>query len=295
MPAEHAEPDNLVLQPRDVHFDWANTPMHWLPGDPFASHLINVLHLLLPEGERWFVRTFQEALPLIVDNQLREDVLGFIGQEAIHAETHEAVLLEQLKAKGLDPAPYVRQAEWIFHRVLAPKDGASERERHEHLIERLSVIAAIEHFTAYLGDFALNAKGWDAPGVDPTMVDLFRWHGAEEVEHRSVAFNVARYFDRRYFRRVRAMALAVLALLLLFGRGVRFLMLNDPTLHGAAHQPRWRDYFRGVRAGSLPSLLGLAISVLRYFKPSYHPTQEGSTEQAIAYLATSPAARAAAR
>jgi hypothetical protein len=32
-----------------------------------------------------------------------------------------------------------------------------------------------------------------------------------------------------------------------------------------------------------------------YFRRDYHPGKEGSTAQAVAYLASSPAARAAAR
>ena len=67
--------------------------MHWIPGDPFSTHVLNVLHLLLPAGEEWFVETFKEALPLIEDEQLRDDVVGFIGQEAMHANAHTGVLV----------------------------------------------------------------------------------------------------------------------------------------------------------------------------------------------------------
>jgi predicted metal-dependent hydrolase len=97
-----AEPDRVALRPRDVRYDWASLPMHWVPDDPFTTHVLNVLHLLLPEGERWFVRVFSEALPLIRDERLAEDVRGFIGQEAMHAEVHQGVL-EHLRAHGLDP------------------------------------------------------------------------------------------------------------------------------------------------------------------------------------------------
>ncbi len=72
-------PAKVALHARDVEFDWAGLPLTWIPGEVFACHLINVLHLLLPEGERWFVKGFSEALPLIEDEQLRENVVGFIG------------------------------------------------------------------------------------------------------------------------------------------------------------------------------------------------------------------------
>ena len=30
---------------RMVRFDWSETPLHWVPDDPFSTHMINVLHL----------------------------------------------------------------------------------------------------------------------------------------------------------------------------------------------------------------------------------------------------------
>ena len=49
---------------RMVRFDWSNTPLHWVPDDPFATHMMNVLHLLLPEGERHFIKAVLEASSL---------------------------------------------------------------------------------------------------------------------------------------------------------------------------------------------------------------------------------------
>ncbi|MFJ8739482.1 metal-dependent hydrolase [Embleya sp. NPDC127516] len=284
---------DLALNPRDVHFDWSRLPMHWVPQEPLATHTMNVLHLLLPEGERWFVRTFREALPLITDERLREDVIGFIGQESVHAEAHQGVL-DLLLAKGLDPAPFVRQVEWLFHRVLGRRDDPTGAAGRENLIERVAIIAAIEHFTAFLGDWVLNAPGLDRAEVDPMMLDLLRWHGAEEVEHRSVAYDLLVHLDPSYLRRMRTMAVTGPVLTWLWVRGVRFLMLTDPELEGRA-KPTWRAYVQASRRGLLPGLTGAARSAARYVKPRYHPTQEGSTGQAVAYLARSPAARAAAR
>jgi uncharacterized protein len=71
-----------AIRPRRVRFDWKATPLHWIPDDPGTTHFINVLHLLLPAGEKWFVDVYREALPLVTDERLREEVKGFMGQEA---------------------------------------------------------------------------------------------------------------------------------------------------------------------------------------------------------------------
>jgi predicted metal-dependent hydrolase len=276
-----------------VHFDWAGLPLRWIPGEPQASHIISVLHLLLPEGERWFVATFKRALPLITDESLREDVIGFIGQEAIHAEAHQGVL-DYFGSRGLDTARYVRQMEWLFRRMLGPRPGLTEARERDQLIEHVAIVAAIEHFTAFLGYWVLNADGLDRAGAHPVMLDLLRWHGAEEVEHRAVAFDLLTHLDAGYARRIRAMTVAIGGLLWLWIRGARFLTAADPTL-GPTAKVTWRGYAAGARRGILPSPRQAARSVARYLRRDYHPSQEASTRQAVAYLGSSPAARAAAR
>ncbi len=279
------------LKARNVSFDWAGTPLHWLPGRPFATHTINVLHLLLPAGERWFVHVYRQALPLITDERLRRDVIGFIGQEAMHSQAHDGVL-PHLRAQGLDPTPYTAQVDWLFEKLLGDRTLPPGRPRRWWLIERIAVIAAIEHYTAFLGDWVLNADELDRRGADPTMLDLLRWHGAEEVEHRSVAFELFQHVDGGYARRVRTWAVAFTALVFLWQRGARFFMANDPSLGGTG-RARLTDFVRDGRRGLLPSTGAMARSVPRYLSRGYHPSQEGSTAQAVAYLASSPAARAA--
>ena len=282
MTAEH---EQIVLHARDVEFDWSKLPMHWIPGQPQATHTINVLHLALPEGERWFVEVFKQAVPLIRDERLKEDVLGFIGQEAMHAEAHDGAA-GHLESAGVAVRPYIAQMEWMFRRLLGDRRGASR----EWLVERLAMIAAIEHYTAFLGQWVLDAKELDAAGADPTMLDLLRWHGAEEVEHRSVAYDLFCHLDGRYFRRVRSMLVVTPVLAWIFVRGTRFLMKNDPARPGKAS---WRGYLRASRRGLAPGPRGLLREIRPYFRKSYHPTETGNTDQAVAYLASSPAAQAA--
>lgn len=285
--------DRVILQARNVSFDWGSLPLHYVDADPLATHLFNVMHLLLPEGEEWFVRTFKEALPLIHDEQLKEDVIGFIGQEAMHAQAHTQVL-DQLTAYGIDVEPYVEQMRFLFGRALGNRTGHSRNS----LVERIALIAAVEHLTAFLGDWVLNARQLDVVEFDPTMLDLLRWHGAEEVEHRSVAFEVMQYFDVRPARRLRTYIAIAPTMVWFWTRGVRFLMDQDPTLAALPpkkRRPSLRDYRRIAARGLFPSPKSLWKASLRYLRSDYHPSQEGSTAQAVQYLATSPAARAAAR
>lgn len=59
-------------------------PLEYIPGQPYATHFWNVMHLVLPEGERAMADVFAQALPYIDDERLTEEVIGFIGQEATH-------------------------------------------------------------------------------------------------------------------------------------------------------------------------------------------------------------------
>ncbi|MBT0566291.1 metal-dependent hydrolase [Williamsia sp. CHRR-6] len=290
-PLIDTDPGPVELHARNVAFDFEQTPLHWIPGHPMASNVISMLNLLLPEGERWFVATYNEALPFVADDELAATMRGFIGQEAIHAEAHDKALWEFLDRHGVDPRPFQRQMQFLFRKVLSPKHAWSQDKRRRDLVERLWLIAAIEHYTAILGDFALN-NTWRQHHADPAMADLFTWHGAEEVEHRSVAHDVAVYFGDGYLRRGRAMLFALSGLLLVIHRGSRFIAKCDPTMT-YSYRRMWTEYFRGARAGVLPTLRSIIFATFSYFRPSFRPEQIGSTAQAVAYLASSPAARAA--
>lgn len=279
-----------ALRARNVDFAWAGTPLHWVPGDPSTTHTINVLHLLLPAGERWFVHVYRQVLPRIRDERLRADVLGFIGQEAMHAQAHDQVL-PHLRAQGLDPTPYTAQVDWLFEKLLGDRTLPPGRASEWWLLERVALIAAIEHYTAFLGDWVLGAEALDHRGCDPVMLDLLRWHGAEEVEHRSVAFDLFLHVDGSYRRRVRTWGTAFAALVFLWQRGLRFFMANDPTLPDG--RASFREFTRAGRQGLLPRTGAIARSIPAYLSPGYHPSHECSTARAVAYLERSPAARAA--
>jgi uncharacterized protein len=293
---EHeVDPGPVQIQARKVHFDVADIDLHWIPGHPVASNVVSLLNVILPAAERWFVLTLNEALPLVKDPKLADDIRGFIGQEATHADVDEQVLYEYMEGNGVDPTPMLEQVDYLFEKVLAPPSPSAStdpKRRLNHLCDRLWLIAAIEHYTAVMGDFALNCA-WDDHDADPTIVDLFRWHGSEEVEHRNVAHDIAVYFHDSYVDRIRAMAMAVVGIAIFFQRGTWQLMKADPTVDiGWWKMQRLR--MRDSKLGLLPKYRELfGSNTLMYFRPGFTPEEMGSTAQAVAYLASSPAARAA--
>ena len=52
------------------------------------THFFNALSLLFPAGERFFMDSVRNYRDRIHDPVLRKQVLGFIGQEAMHTREH---------------------------------------------------------------------------------------------------------------------------------------------------------------------------------------------------------------
>jgi uncharacterized protein len=280
----------VSLDARRPRFSWEDTPAEFIPGDPFSSHVINVLSLLLPAGERWFCRIHARALPLVTDEALARDVRGFIGQEATHARAH-AELLEAFRARGLDTRELTDENERLF-RVLgdAPfgirlAEGITARP---WLVFRVGIVAAIEQFTCELGTWILEARALDDAGADPRLLELLRWHGAEEIEHRAVAFDLYQHVSGSYPGRVVHMTLVLPLMVAVWIRAARFLFRQDP---GARHLldrsilGSLIDFERTAREkGTLPRFGRLLRAAGRYLAPGFHPRNEGSPDLAEMYL-----------
>lgn len=292
-------PQRLI--PRKVQFDWSETPLDWIPDQPFASHFINEINLLLPAGEFWFCKLYNKAMPYITDPKLRDDVQMFIRQEAMHARAHAAAIEGYLKMHGVETQSNTDQEDKLFEVLLADEPFGIKLPKiaqKQWLVFRLGIVAAIEHMTCVLGNYVLRTKNWDEAGADPVLLDLLRWHGAEEVEHRCVAFDVYKHLGGGYPSRYYLATIAMPAIFGLWVHGAAHLMKQDPRL--ADRKPSvfrpwiWLEWMRVAKTGFLPSPFWLLVRELPFFSPFYNPLHEGSTEEALAYLEASPAAARAA-
>ena len=272
-----------AIKARATRFDLSSTPSHWIPGQPYATHVLDMTHAVLPPAERWFVDVYRDALPYITDPGLRADVEGFIAQEATHAKAHDRGL-EHLARHGVDVRREVEWADRTRARLRARAKRLPQRVQRRLLYGELAAIAAGEHYTAFLGEWILDSPQLDLIGTDPVMLDLLRWHGAEEVEHRSVAFDAYQHVHGGYALRVVSGTLMSIGLVVLvFGTAARLSSL-DPELDRGF---RYRDYREGVRAGTVPRVAPIVRSLRDYLRRGYHPSQMGPVAPALAYLATS--------
>lgn len=278
-----------AIKPRDVEFDWDTVPLHYVPDEPFTTQFWNVMHLAIPLGEQMMAGCLADALPYIEDERLREEAIGFIGQEAMHARSHHS-FHERLAEQGIDVDPIVRNINHML-RVFLGDHALSGPAKKVWLKERLAFYAAAEHFTAIVGQWLLDADALEEHGMHPMMLDLLRWHGAEEVEHRNVLFDVYQHVDGSYSRRARMAAVASTGLLVTWMVTVDALMRQDPSSTWRKPWP-WQ-MVRSIKRGLMPSIGFFVSEVPVYLRPSFHPSQMGSLDKAIQYLATSPAARAA--
>ena len=117
------------IVPRRLHFDFSDVPKHWFHGSAQATHASNGMHLLFPEGERFFIRSVRHYLDRVHDPALRRRVSGFFAQEALHGNAHDQVRqLCSLFEK------HCQTAEFVLYRAF---DALPDTAAHTQLVELL--------------------------------------------------------------------------------------------------------------------------------------------------------------
>lgn len=275
-----------TITPRRPQFTFTDTPSHWIYDDPLATQMLNVINPITPAPERWFCQTFRDALPHVTDEHLKQAAIAFIKQEGAHSHGH-TLGTRHIEALGIDLDRYNKMMNWIFNDMIGPRPLGYKLTNPQlistWLSTRLAMVAAAEHLTGVLGHWVLNAKGLQTAPIDPQMLRLMQWHGAEEVEHREVADAMFRYFSNSIVLRTGAAVITFPLFIILAYIGVESLVSNDTQL---PHRFRFKDYLRAARQDRVPRADYILRACLRYFNPKHSPLNEGSTEQALAYLAT---------
>ena len=184
------------VRTRRIAFDYpeSDLPKYFADGDLVVSHLLAMLSSLFPEGEDFFVRSVRNYRDQVTDPELKKQVGGFIGQEAIHGREHRR-FNDRLQQHGY-PTHFVDRH---------TKRGLEQLARHAPQDVQLAVTAALEHYTATIAEVLLGDERAQALSSVPEVRHIFLWHAVEESEHKSVAFDVFQQVSGDQKLRIRTM------------------------------------------------------------------------------------------
>lgn len=251
------------IQPRKMDFQFdPGIERYWFGGDQFKTLLLTALSCTFPEGERFFVRSVRHFQKNLTDPQLKEQVKGFIGQEAHHGNEHEVfnAFMEERGVPTGKVSDFVLNGLKMQSKVLSPE-------------RQLAKTCALEHFTAMLAELILERPEF-LEGMDQRMLPLWLWHAVEESEHKAVAFDVYQDQVGSYWTRTSEMAVTTVEF-------VGFTIFHYFQLRAEMDD---KTDFRSVMKG-FNWLLGkpgwlrrLGPSYLAYFKRDFHPSKKDSSQ-----------------
>jgi predicted metal-dependent hydrolase len=248
-------PDGVSIQPRRFHFrELDRVPQYWFGGNPILSHTENAFSILIPPGERFFIRSVQRYADRTADPELAQLIRAFARQEALHTRAHDE-FNASLARFGVDVEREIAYAD----RVLA----ALARWLPAKM--QLAVTVFLEHLTA-TGAHVLFGQPEIARAMHPEMLRFWRWHAAEELEHKAVAFDLYREVGGGYLLRVFSALAAALLLAFPFVRIARRMLRDDPNGVTDGMRRQARELNRRVMG---PQLRMIAA----YFRPGFHPWQ----------------------
>lgn len=238
----------------------------WNPGRPELSHTLNAFQLALPYLEPYFIDAIREGAERVADPKLKAEAVAFCSQEANHSRQHKRYcrLLQQRY-------PRLKEFETAIQQSLL------QSRREDPLEWRLAYTAGYEAITAQLSRWMLrNAEDWFAGG-DAHFGELMKWHAAEELEHRHVAYDVLQAVTKSYGLRAKGLFAAMKKTLRDIVPVVTYMLEVD------GYARRFDSKARRLKL-RLQFSLELLPAVQRYLMPGYNPAQDPSPPEFAEWL-----------
>lgn len=246
----------VAVEARHIRFEFdSDLPPHFCPSQPEFSHAADAFLAALPALEPYFIHNIHQALAAIDDPELLAQARVFNAQEGRHAQQHRA--LNAALARRYPELPRLEQE--IEQRLARSRDRDS-------LAYRMAYTAGYETITYHLVGFMMEQRAVWLADADPAVFGLLCWHGAEEVEHKCVAFDVFQRVSGSYPLRIVGLVAALVATV----KDLRKMMRYMLTVDGLWSQ---RSCQRNARRVRIAFMLGLLPRICTYFRPGYHPSQ----------------------
>jgi uncharacterized protein len=268
------------MQVRYPKFDFSHTSPHWNENKEL-SQWINAGNIIPAYIEPFLIKVMRKAraeLDPVADAELIADIDTFNKQEAQHMKVHAAMMtvVRENGYAGMKSIEEAYQAD--YNRFLAEKP-----------LEWL--LAYCEGFEAF---GSTSAESWidgkmegDIPGADPQVVEMFRWHLAEEFEHRTVAHRVFQRLGSRggpvraYLRRLRGVYDAATHMLSYSNKLAAYLIATDQE--GMSEQELAESNAR-YKAAKKVQAAPSKVNFLRILSPWYDPAKTAPPQHLDAVL-----------
>ena len=246
----------LDVRPRHMEFPYADmSTRDFFDNNCLKSAYIAAMSATFPDGEAEFIKSVRPFRNETKDPNLKEQIKGFIGQEAHHSLQHKR-FNEQLRDKGYD----VPRLEKVFLKDL---EWSIKRRSDK---QRLAFTVCVEHLTAVFAcDYLNHREHWS--GMEESIDQLMHWHAVEEIEHKSVAFDLYMeiFGDRRLLKKSMRIALILLP--------YRFMKYQARLLWWAKRMPRWSEVkgFWKFMYGKHGMTRRMAPHLKDFFRDDFHP------------------------
>jgi len=256
--------DSAHIHPRKTYFNLSDEiPKLWFQNSSIMTHFVNGINLFVSVFELFMARTLKIQLHAIQDPFFKQQVCGFIGQEVNHSAVHEKYN-RVLRKQGYYFDSFSTLVRLLFDQILGRLG----------LKIGLTTIAGFEHLTATLAEVTLRYNILET--AHPTMKYLWQWHAAEELEHKTLAFDVLQSVDRNYWLRIFGL---VLGTVIVFGLSISamiLLALQDPNFLS------WKTISDGVKLFFTEyQLIPRCVPrVLTYFRPDFYPSHQETDQYA---------------
>jgi len=249
---------STTITPRNPKLSWQDQrDRYWFGDCPLKSNWMNALSTTFPSAEKFFIETVRYYQDKITDPALAEQVKGFIGQEAAHGKEHmrfNRILTD-----------YGYPLEQMEQRVQGLFDWVRKNPDPEI---KLALTCALEHFTTILCTEVLKTPVFNEP-MRGDHKRLWCWHCLEEIEHKSVAFDVYQAIGGSYRKRIVEMLHASFILWPLLLSIMFTYQHHDRRLFSL------RDWWVLLSWGLIwPGLITRMVPhYFAYFRRDYHPTR----------------------
>ena len=258
-------PEDLTITIRDERFNRDSTPRKWWAGEPFGTAWHNALSATFPRGEAFFIEAVK-AHREGADPKLEAEIRAFVKQEINHTREHIA---------------FNRLAEDHGYDIKAIDTRVAELlalTKNRPAIANLAVTMALEHYTAMMAaEFLANPAHFK--DADPQVRAMWRWHSAEEIEHKGVAFDTWNHATRDWtaWRRWKVRSLVMLTVTTRFFKNRWKDSLNLLEQDGiTGWKAKWGLFsYLAWKPGIVRRIFP---AWLAYFKPNFHPWDHDDRE-----------------